>query len=199
MQLSTRYLPAPRVLAMLALLGLAAIAIPALGLHQPDLSRLSAAEIDRLRLTAQTVPHALAQIHLAADQGNRPAQRVTASLYLQKSDPDSWQTGIEYARRAAIGGDPEAFFLLGQVYFNGRATLTQMPDYGRARHWFELAAEHGSNQAEYLLGQIYQNGYGIAPDQERASYWFELAASHGNADAMLMLGGNRHLRLATQT
>lgn len=184
MRLSNRYLCSAGMAGVIALGALAFIT------HQPDLSKLSVEQVDRLRLKAQAAPQtdALAQIRLAADQGNRPAQRVAAFLYLQKSDVASWQTGIDYARRAAIAGDTEAFFLLGQAYFNGHATLTQMPDYGLARHWFELAAEQGSNRAEYFLGLIYKSGYGIAADPQRASHWFQLAADHGNADAMFMLG-----------
>lgn len=184
MRLSNRYLlPA-------GVAGVIALGVLTSGLHQPDLSKLSIEQVDRLRLKAQAAPQtdALTQIRLAADQGNRPAQRVAAFLYLQKSDVASWQTGIDYAKRAAIGGDAEAFFLLGQANFNGHATLTQMPDYGLARHWFELAAEHGSNKAQYFLGLIYKSGYGIAADPQRASHWFQLAADHGNADAMFMLG-----------
>ncbi len=184
MRLSNRYLLSTAMAGVVALGTLAFIT------REPDLSTLSVAQIDQLRLKAQAAPQtdALAQIRLAADQGNRPAQRVAAFLYLQKSDFASWQTGIEYAKRAAVAGDSEAFFLLGQAYFNGHATLTQMPDYGLARHWFELAAEKGSNRAEYFLGLIYKSGYGIAADPQRATHWFELAANHGNADAMFMLG-----------
>ncbi len=185
MRLSKRYWQG-----MAGVMALGLLVAAGLGLHQPDLSGLTVEQIDRLRLKAQAAPQtdALAQIRLAADQGNRPAQRVAAFLYLQKTDVASWQTGIEYAKRAAIGGDPEAFFLLGQANFNGHATLNQMPDYGQARHWFELAAEHGSHKAEYFLGLIYKSGYGIAADPGRASHWFERAANHGNADAMFMLG-----------
>ena len=184
MRESSRFLLAA---ACVALLGSAGFA---LHLRQPDLSQLSVDEVERLRLKAQAAPQtdALAQIRLAADQGNRAAQRVAGFLYLLKSDAASWQTGVDYAKLAARQGDPEAFYLLGQAYFNGHATLTQMPDYGLARHWFELAAEHGSNKAQYFLGLIFKSGYGIGADPQRASYWFQLAADHGNADAMFMLG-----------
>jgi TPR repeat protein len=158
--------------------------------RSPDLSNLPTEQIERLRLKAQAAPQtdALAQIRLAADQGNRSARRVAAFLYLNKTDYASWQTGLEYARLAAKQGDPEAFYLLGQANFNGHATLTQMPDYGRARHWFELAAEHGSGKAQYFLGLIYKNGYGVAADPQTASNWFQQSVDHGNADAMFMLG-----------
>lgn len=175
------------VTAGILLLGLAVFAFMQ---RPPDLSNLPMEQIERLRLKAQAAPQtdALAQIRLAADQGNRNARRVAAFLYLNKTDYVSWQTGLEYARLAAKQGDPESFYLLGQAYFNGHATLTQMPDYGRARHWFELAAEHGSAKAQYFLGLIYKNGYGIAADPKAASNWFQQSVDHGNADAMFMLG-----------
>lgn len=154
----------------------------------PNQQQWSANQVERLRMQATTVPDARQQLRKLAEQGNLHAQRAMAGLQLTDADASHWPDGVRHAQTAALRGDREALFLLGQAWFNGRANPTHMPDHGRARHWFEMAAEQGHGKAQYWLGLIYKSGYGIAADPQRAARWLERAARQNDADAMFMLG-----------
>jgi TPR repeat protein len=154
----------------------------------PDHSQWSANQIERLRMKALTVAEAKNELRSAAEQGNLHAQRAMAGMLLSDPDSNFWLDGLRYANTAATRGDRDAFYLLGQAWFNGHANPTHMPDYGRARSWFEMAAEQGHGKAQYWLGLIYKSGYGIAADPSRAAVWLQQAAQQQDADAMFVLG-----------
>lgn len=89
-----------------------------------------------------------------------------------------FRTALQEWQPLAEGGDPEASYQLGILYYRGEGVLQ---DYGEAAKWFETAAEAGDADAQYNLGLMYANGQGVAKDLVRAHVWFTLAAS-GYAD-----------------
>ena len=61
-------------------------------------------------------------------------------------------------------------------------------DYGKAREWYEKAADKGNAGAMNNLGWLYANGFGVAQDYAKAREWYEKAADKGEATAMRNLG-----------
>ena len=84
-----------------------------------------------------------------------------------------------------LGGDAEAKYILGVVYYEG----TDIPKNDKqALHWFQQAADQGYSRAQYNLGIMYQNGDGTPINDKQAFYWFLKAARQGNALAQNKLG-----------
>jgi predicted Zn-dependent protease len=75
-------------------------------------------------------------------------------------------------------------FNLGVIYHNVQGAAQ---DYGKAREWFEKAAERGDARGMHNLGVLYENGYGVAQDYGKAREWFEKAADKGDAAAKAVL------------
>lgn len=82
-------------------------------------------------------------------------------------------------------GEPEAEFILGQMYRKGRG-LVRSP--AEALPLLTRAAEAGHAGAQDALGQLYEAGEGVAQDFEAARKWLERAAASGDARAQLDLG-----------
>ncbi len=158
--------------------------------REPDLSLLPAVQVDRLRMLAVAGQDAkaLRQLRLAARQGNIDALRAAAEVLLSSKDATAIADGLHFAQEGGKRGDAESCFLVGKANFDGIATATHLPDFGRAQQWFDIAAERHHPKAAYFLGLMYKSGYGVNKDLARAAQWFEKSVKLGNADAMFMLG-----------
>lgn len=103
-----------------------------------------------------------------------------------KDGVDAWSRGeykkaIEQWRPAAIAGDPDAQFNLGQAYKLGRGVPV---DLALAEEWYRKAALQGHLQAEENYGlALFQNG-----KHAEAVRWLERAAGRGEPRAQLVLG-----------
>jgi TPR repeat protein len=75
--------------------------------------------------------------------------------------------------------------MLGALYADGRGVPQ---DYGKAREWWEKAADKGEVYAMSSLGVLYRDGRGATQDYAKAREWLEKAAEKGEATAMAMLG-----------
>jgi TPR repeat protein len=69
---------------------------------------------------------------------------------------------------------------LGDLFYDGRGVAQ---DYGRAREWYEKAADAGNASAMTNLGWLYEKGMGVTQDYSKAREWYQKAADAGNADA----------------
>jgi cell division protein FtsN len=111
---------------------------------------------------------------------------VMPALADTKAGVDAWNRG-DYAgavaewRKAAVAGDPDAQFNLGQAYKLGRGVPVDM---GMAESWYRKAAQQGHVQAS--------DNYGLALFQDgkptEALPWLEKSAARGEARAQLVLG-----------
>lgn len=85
----------------------------------------------------------------------------------------------------------EAQEILGEIYYHGKGVQR---DFGRARQYFEQAAEQDANPdvqpwAWFYLGQIFMHAQGIEqPNYVRASGYFELAESQHLVPEVQALG-----------
>ena len=58
-------------------------------------------------------------------------------------------------------------YILGLLHANDGPTQ----DFGKARAWYEKAAEKGNSLAMYQLGWLHQNGLGVPQDYAMAREW----------------------------
>lgn len=89
-----------------------------------------------------------------------------------------WQQGAE-------AGDPQAMFLLSQLYERGQGVPR---DEQQALSWLRAAAEAGYAPACHNLGDRYLNGDGVPRDPARAASWWRQAAVRGLPVAQYNLG-----------
>ncbi len=138
------------------------------------------------------------------------------ALYLQRTAPNSPETGILYLRWSDVLL-LAAFLKYGESWRQtGDKTLEELlPGLAEQRAWhkrtfpqvpsdetqgdFEvcydaakrlegrLAAEQGNASAQYNLGLMYDNGQGVTQDYAEAVKWYRLAAEQGDADAQYNL------------
>ncbi|MBX3549204.1 MAG: SEL1-like repeat protein [Xanthobacteraceae bacterium] len=84
-------------------------------------------------------------------------------------------------RQAALRGDADAAFEIGERYLGGKGVLVDM---AQAVKWFERAAGKGSPAAAFRLGMAYEKGLGTQKDRARARTNYVLAAERGHLKAM---------------
>lgn len=94
-------------------------------------------------------------------------------------------------REAAVKGDLEAQFHVGQSYLAGRdaeQALERQERLSRAVRWFRRAAESGHAPSQYRLATLYELGQGAPKDLGEAAQWYQRAAEGGHLKAMHNLG-----------
>ena len=111
---------------------------------------------------------------------------ATPAMADTKAGVDAWnrgdyKTAVDEWRKAAIAGDADAQFNLGQAYKLGRGVPVDLP---MAESWYRKAALQGHAQAE--------DNYGLAlfQDGKRADAvpWLEKSVARGEPRAELVLG-----------
>lgn len=96
----------------------------------------------------------------------------------------NWNLAIEYYRKAAELGNPDAQYHLALCYEYGDGVTTDMV---QAVKWYRKAAEQGNPDAQFNLAVCYVNGNGITTNMVQAVKWFRKAAEQGNPDAQYRL------------
>jgi hypothetical protein len=134
---------------------------------------------------------AAAQLYQAAAEKGLPSAQFRLGLALIDGglfdhDPVA---GEAWMRRAALAGNIEAAYLLGDRYVK-----TQPPDFAEAANWYRRAAEAGHQAAARALASLYLTGNGVAEDAEEGTRWLRASAIGGNQEAQidlanLVLGG----------
>jgi len=97
----------------------------------------------------------------------------------------NYATALKEFRPLAEGGQPEAQFYLGVMYYSGKAVPQ---DYAEAVRWYRAAAEGGYPRAMSNLGWMYSRGKGVRQDYTQALRWYQSAAEKGLAEAQYNLG-----------
>ena len=110
--------------------------------------------------------------------------------------PEDHEAAVKWYRMAALQGDAEAQFQLGQIYHIG----TAFPEYSEEKYkwylkveaalkWYRMAAEQGHVDAQFKLGYMYLNEQGTPKwDYKAAAKWLRKAAEQGDAKAQHHLG-----------
>ena len=118
----------------------------------------------------------------AAMRGEAWAQtKVGKSYVTAPDDPDRFQQGLDFLRRAAEQNDAEAIYLLATMTAAGAGVeQSNIEAFGQ----MQRAAELGFADAQFALGTMYFEGKGTAQDQVAALEAFRRAADGGNKEAM---------------
>ncbi len=123
----------------------------------------------------------------AAEKGHRSAQARWGYALMNGTGTDRNPVeGESWLRRAALGGDPEAAAMVGDLYAKGGGQLP--PNYAEAAMWFRRAMEAGHKGAARALGMLHLTGAGVPRDQEEAARLFRVSADGGNAHSRVDLG-----------
>lgn len=85
-----------------------------------------------------------------------------------------YTTAYRLFKPMAQQGMPEAQFILGLMYDNGRGVPQ---NYAMAVKWYQKAAEQGIAKAQFNLGVSYEDGQGVPRNYILAYMWFDLASS----------------------
>lgn len=128
-------------------------------------------------------PEAQATLRGWAEHGNAVAQRELGVALL--STPGQSPEAIGLLERAALNGDAEAGFVLGDAWRLGRFGL--QADAANARIWFERGARQGHADAALALARMARNGDAGARDDAAALHWLQTASERGNPQAMFLL------------
>jgi len=124
----------------------------------------------------------LPQAQSLAAAGVAEAQFVLAMLLLETPGHVDPEGAVEAFNKAANQNYPDAQANLGVIYQKGM--LKTGVDLGKARHWFDLAAENGDAKAQFWLGCYYQYGWGgLTKDRRKALEQYEKAAAGNYASA----------------
>lgn len=118
----------------------------------------------------------------SADQGYALAEHEMATN-LQSGNNTS--SSLEYYKKAAKQGVPEAQYTLGKFYEFGEGGVQQ--SYYQARTLYMWASAQGYSPATYRVGVIYEEGKGVRPSMVAAIRWYEKAAGMGNEEAKAKL------------
>ncbi|MGL5250476.1 MAG: tetratricopeptide repeat protein, partial [Enterovibrio sp.] len=100
--------------------------------------------------------------------------------------PQPVAQGCLSLRDAAVLGNANAQYSLGEMYANGTGGVTQ--DFTQAVSWYRQAAVQGHAEAQYRLGVMFENGSGVASNQILAMSWYRQAAKQNHCGAQFKLG-----------
>lgn len=122
----------------------------------------------------------------AAMRGEAWAQtKVGKSYVTAPDDPNRFQQGLDFLRRAAEQNDAEAIYLLASMTAVGAGVEQSSVE---AFLQMKRAAELGFADAQFAVGKMYFEGAGTAQDQSAALAAFRRAADGGNKEAMFAAG-----------
>lgn len=85
-----------------------------------------------------------------AQRNDSISQRMVSCYYLMgnRGVQEDITKATYWVRKAALLGNPEAEFDLGESYYNGKGVL---PDHIKAKYWLERSINHGFNKAVKFL------------------------------------------------
>ncbi len=127
------------------------------------------------KFPAADSPHG--ELASAAEYANFPANLETTSEVIRSDS----------VRAAAVAGDSEAQFIIGETLLEGRNVDRTVPvaeRVSKAARWFRRAAEKGHAPSQYRLATLYELGQGAPKDHSEAMRWYEQAAERGHVKAM---------------
>jgi DNA-directed RNA polymerase subunit RPC12/RpoP len=122
----------------------------------------------------------LKKAQAAAKGGDAQSQYDLGRIHWQRGE---YLLALPWIQAAASLKHPEAEYLLGMAYLEGRGTVQ---NYRSALEQYTRAAEHGHLDAQYQLGIFYRDGMATPSSKESAYLWLNLAAARGHPDALIL-------------
>ncbi|MEH6565062.1 MAG: tetratricopeptide repeat protein [Halopseudomonas sp.] len=100
---------------------------------------------------------------------------------LERVDDESLPLAIDTCISAAEGGDMQAQYELGQLYYSGERVEQ---NYATALQWLERASIQGEPRAQYRLGMMHFQGEGVRRNLPQAYIILKMASINGHDEAM---------------
>lgn len=147
-------------------------------------------ELAMLYHNGQGVPADASQsfqlLQKAAEANYLPAMSLLSDAYAEQKTPVSGQRATYWAMKAAEGGDPQGWAVLGFEYETGKLGGDPPYWYQEAMVFYRKAADGGNCLAMMAIGDLYAKGNGVRADQAQAQSWHTKAQScQGGNIAML--------------
>lgn len=118
----------------------------------------------------------------AQEQTNNPLLISTDErCALNRVDDESLALAIDACRTAAVAGDLQAQYEMGEFFYQGERIER---DIGKALEWFERASIQGHPRAQYQLGLMHFQGEGVARNLPQAYIILKMSAINGEEAAM---------------
>lgn len=99
---------------------------------------------------------------------------------------DDYTNAVDWWEMAAAGGDGDACYNLGLVYYLEKYGMQNIP---LAISYWKLGAVQNSPQCQYCYGVVLLEGYAIKKDKKQAIHWLERAAKNDYVGAEEILMG----------
>ncbi|MBC9031099.1 SPOR domain-containing protein [Sphingomonas sp. JC676] len=110
-----------------------------------------------------------------------PAKEDPVKVGVEAYERGDYKTAVDLWRSAAIKGNADAQFNLGQAYKMGRGVPT---DLKQAEEWYRKAAAQGHEEGEANYGlALFENG-----KRAEAAPWLERGVARGNPRTQYVLG-----------
>ena len=110
-----------------------------------------------------------------------PAMAAMGQLYMEGAcRKNGYAIGLQLLRKAAEGGDAEAYYFIGIAYEQGRGVVA---DQTEATRWFLNGAQKGDPCSQNSLAIKLAEGIGTPKDISEAVEWFRKSAEQGNYEA----------------
>ncbi len=119
--------------------------------------------------------------YAAPDNAGEEEYLIGKKIY----DKGNYTEAVEWFRKGAEKGYPDAQTSLGDCYYEGKGV---QEDYTAALEWFKKAAEQGDSYGFISIGTCYYEGKGVAQDYTKAVDWYRKAAEQGDALGQCSLG-----------
>ncbi|MBQ3696245.1 MAG: sel1 repeat family protein [Alphaproteobacteria bacterium] len=134
----------------------------------------------------KNVPLAVNYFKAADESFYLPAAAQLGKIWLYGSDGVAANptAAIHLLKKAALAGDAEAAFELGNASLSG---LGGDPDFNHAFGFYLIAALKGDKKAQFQLSQMYLVGRGVPQNHQKALTWMTRSANQGYVRAQLEL------------
>ena len=106
---------------------------------------------------------------------------------LKAAESDDFETAYHQWRPLAEGGNSDAQYNLGWMYYYGEGVTRNLKT---ARKWLNRAMKQGDPRPYWLLGKVYselgtmyQEGNGVSQNSKKANKYFLLSAEYGEVGA----------------
>lgn len=137
---------------------------------------------EHLSMNTQRKPRILSALIRAAGHKSLSAAFILARLY-----DEGWgvqkdiRRAVQWYRRAATGGLPEAYYFLGTAYRYGFGVRQ---DDRQAFHWFRASDRSGDLDGAYMAAICVLEGSGTRRDETKGIRLLQSTALRGSASAM---------------
>lgn len=141
--------------------------------------------IGRLKLESEDYKEAASILEKIEKNNFAPALNLLGVMYNYGYGYDiNLENALRYYKKAAVLGNPDAQFNIGQMYFEGGAIAKNFEE---AFKWYSLSADQNYPLAKLQLATLYFKGYGVKVDINKAIEIIRPLANEGNVNAIYNL------------